>query len=228
MKKYVIGGIAGFLLATTLSAHAEEITSLIGKTIQGSFPFQIEGKTLATPAIVVDGTSYLPVRALGEATGYDVSFDADLGISLKKKEAQPPSPTPSPTSTPTPTPSPSATPEPQVPGDPSSGYQAIKTVILSLDDEKTQKSTGEFGLIQVDGARYVSLTTLSSFYTVSWGDPMLQLSYGGQLVGSFATNSHYSKGTGSFIYDGTVYINLSLLKLKGSVNGDTLVLTDDI
>ncbi|MBA2936847.1 hypothetical protein HZF08_00845 [Paenibacillus sp. CGMCC 1.16610] len=224
MKKYIIGGIAGFLLATTLSAHAEEVTSLIGKTIQGAFPFQIEGKTLATPAIVVDGTSYLPVRAFGEATGYDVSFDADLGISLKKKEVQPALPTP----TPSPTPSPSATPEPQVPGDPSSGYQAIKTVILSLEDEKSQKSTGEFGLIQVDGARYVSLSTLSSFYTISWGDPMLQLSYNGQLVGSFATNSQYSKGTGSFTYDGTVYVNLSLLKLKGTVNGDTLVLTDDI
>lgn len=216
----MIGGIAGFLLATTLSAHAEEITSLIGKTIQGAFPFQIEGKTLATPAIVVDGTSYLPVRALGEATGYDVSFDADLGISLKKKEVQP---TP-----PSPTPSPSATPEPQASGNPSSGYQAIKTVILSLDDEKAQKSTGEFGLIQVDGTRYVSLSTLSSFYTISWGEPMLQLNYAGQLVGSFATHSQYSKGTGSFTYDGTVYINISLLKLKGTVNGDTLVLTDDI
>lgn len=222
MKKYIIGGIAGFLLATTLSAQAEEITSLIGKTIQGAFPFQIEGKTLATPAIVVDGTSYLPVRALGEATGYEVSFDADLGISLKKKEVQPPLPSP------TPTPSPSATPEPQDSSDRSSGYQAIKTVILSLTDEKAKKSTGEFGLIQVDGTSYASLSTLSSFYTISWGDPMLQVSLNGELIGLFASKSQYSKGTGSFTYDGTVYINLSILKLKGIINGDTLVLTDDI
>lgn len=219
MKKYIIGGIAGFFLATTLSAHAEELTSLIGKTIQGAFPFQIEGKTIGTPAIVVDGTSYLPVRAFGEATGYDVSFDADLGISLKKKEEKPPLPSP--------TPSPSSTPG-AVEGDPKSGYQAIKSVIFSQDDEKTKKSTGDFGLIQVDGAQYVSLSTVSSFYTVSWGEPMVQLSLDGQLVTLVATNSQYSKGTGAFTYDGTIYINLSMLKLKGSVKGDTLILMEDI
>ncbi|MDD9267160.1 hypothetical protein ACFPES_09015 [Paenibacillus sp. GCM10023248] len=220
MKKYIIGGLAGFLIATTVSAHAEEVTNLIGRTIQGAFPFQIEGKTLATPAIVVDGTSYLPVRALGEATGYEVSFDADMGISLKKKETQP--------MVPTPTPSPSATPKPQASNDPGSGFQTITTAILSLNEEKAKKSTGEFGLIQVDGAQYVSLTTLSSFYTISWGEPMVQVSLDGELIGLFASKSQYSQGTGSFTYDGTVYVNLAMLKLKGIVNGKTLVLTDDI
>ncbi|OPH57826.1 hypothetical protein BC351_04840 [Paenibacillus ferrarius] len=222
MKKYILGGITGFLVATTLSAHAEEITSLIGKTIQGAFPFQIEGKTLGTPAIVVDGTSYLPVRAFGEATGYEVSFNADLGISLKKKEEQPPLPSPSPT------PSPSATPGPSAVGDPSRGYQAIKSVSFSLKDEKTKKSTGDFGLIQVDGAQYVSLSTVSSFYTISWNEPLVQLSLNGQLVTLITTNNQYSKGTGAFTYDGTIYINLSMLNLKGIVKEGALALSEDI
>ncbi|MFC5452882.1 hypothetical protein [Paenibacillus aestuarii] len=222
MKKYIIGGVAGFLMATTLSAHAEEVTSMIGKMIQGAFPIQIEGKSLNNPAIVVDGTSYLPVRAFGEATGYEVSFDADLGISLKKKAELPvvPSPTPSPT--------PSATPAPPVAGDLKGGFQSLKSVTLNLQDEKSQKSTGDFSMIQVDGAQYVSLSTLSSFYTISWGDPMVQLSLNGQLVGLFAANSQYSKGTGSFTYEGTTYVNLALLKLRGIVSGDSLVLTDDL
>ncbi|MEC0229912.1 hypothetical protein [Paenibacillus alba] len=224
MKKYILGGITGFLVATTLSAHAEEITSMIGKTIQGAFPFQIEGKTLGTPAIVVDGTSYLPVRAFGEATGYEVSFNADLGISLKKKEEQPSLPSPSPS----PTPSPSATPEPPAVGDPSRGYQAIKSVSFSLKDEKTKKSTGDFGLIQVDGAQYVSLSTVSSFYTVSWNEPLVQLSLNGQLVTLITTNNQYSKGTGAFTYDGTIYVNLTMLNLKGAVKEGMLVLTEDL
>jgi len=209
-------------MATTLSAHAEEVTSLIGKTIQGAFPIQLEGKTLNNPAIVVDGTSYLPVRAFGEATGYEVSFDADLGISLKKKADVPSQPTPPPT------PAPSTTPAPPAAGDLKGGYQAIKSAILSLQDEKAQKSTGNFSMIQVDGAQYVSLSTLGGFYTISWGDPMVQLSLNGQLAGLFAANSQYSKGTGSFTYDGTIYVNLANLKLKGTLNGDSLVLTDNL
>ncbi|MEW9700436.1 hypothetical protein [Paenibacillus sp. SI8] len=217
MKKYVIGGIAGFLMATALSAHAAEITTIVGKTIQGVFPFRIEGKTLDTPAIVVDGTSYLPIRAFGEATGYDASFDADLGVSLKKKVEL--------TSKPAPTPTPQ--PEPQVIGDPSAGHQAITSVLLSRDDEKTKKSTGHFDFIQVDGSQYVSLATLGGFYTVSWSEPMVELKLDGKLVTLFPTGTEYSKGTSAFTYGGTVYVNLSLLGLKGIVNGENLVLTED-
>lgn len=86
MRKYLIGMIVGIALTISATTYADDITSLIGKTVQGVFPVKVNGDILAKTAIVIDGTSYLPVRAIGDAIGYDVSFNADLGIELKQKE----------------------------------------------------------------------------------------------------------------------------------------------
>lgn len=86
MRKYLIGILIGAALMFSASAYAADITSLIGKTVQGVFPVKVNGGLLPKTAIVIDGTSYLPVRSIGDAIGYDVSFNADLGIELKKKE----------------------------------------------------------------------------------------------------------------------------------------------
>lgn len=92
MRKYIIGAVFGIVLTVSTSVLAEEIQSLIGRPIEGQFPVTLNDKPLEKNAIVVDGSSYLPVRAVGEALNLDVGFDADLGISLKAKPV--PSPTP--------------------------------------------------------------------------------------------------------------------------------------
>ncbi len=86
MRKYIIGAIVGFCLAFTVSANAEEVKNLIGMKIEGTFPVKVNGDRIEKDAIVVDGSSYLPVRAFGDSVGYDVKFDTDLGIELIKKE----------------------------------------------------------------------------------------------------------------------------------------------
>lgn len=96
MRKYLIGWIVGVCMAFSVSAYAEEIETLIGKTIQGEFPVTVNGQPMGKKSIVVDGSSYLPVRAIGEATGYTVGFDADLGISLTKDGGTVAEPTPTP------------------------------------------------------------------------------------------------------------------------------------
>ncbi|MDF2652496.1 MAG: hypothetical protein K0Q73_8301 [Paenibacillus sp.] len=76
----------GIAITAAGSAYADEIVeSIIGKTVQGQFPVKISGKQIEAQAAVVDGTSYLPVRAVGEALNMDVSFDSSLGIELKAK-----------------------------------------------------------------------------------------------------------------------------------------------
>lgn len=89
MKKLVVGILIGFVLAFTASAYADQIESLVGRTIEGEFPVTINGERLEKKAIVIDGTSYLPVRAIAEAVYQNVYFDADLGIALTKKEEEP-------------------------------------------------------------------------------------------------------------------------------------------
>jgi hypothetical protein len=85
MRKYIIGALFGFVLTFSLSVHADDIKSLVGKAVQGTFPVTIKGKALEKQAIVIDGIGYIPVRTMGDALGLDVTFNADLGISLNKK-----------------------------------------------------------------------------------------------------------------------------------------------
>lgn len=86
MRKYIIGMILGVSLATAGSVYGAEITTLIGKPIEGEIPVKVAGVTIEKKAIFVDGTSYLPVRAIGDAIGMDVKYDAELGVELTPKE----------------------------------------------------------------------------------------------------------------------------------------------
>jgi hypothetical protein len=75
VKKYLIGGAVGVLLATTASVYADDLVpNLIGKSVEGTFKVKLNGNTVSKDAIVVDGSSYLPVRAAGEALGLNVDF----------------------------------------------------------------------------------------------------------------------------------------------------------
>lgn len=106
MKKYIIGTIFGFVLATAVGANAQGVTKVIGEVIDGAFSVKVNGVELTDQAIVVQGTSYLPVRAFGDATGYDIKFNPELGIELTKKSDSPTTPIETPVVTPTPTPTP--------------------------------------------------------------------------------------------------------------------------
>ncbi|WNS44219.1 hypothetical protein [Paenibacillus sp. MMS20-IR301] len=83
MKKIAAGLVAGaLLLAGTQVLGAS--SSLVGKAIQAEFTVNVYGKKLADPAIVIDGKSYAPVRAIGEIAGFKVSVDGKT-ISLDEK-----------------------------------------------------------------------------------------------------------------------------------------------
>lgn len=86
MRKYIIGMVVGVALATAGSVYGAEITTLIGKQIEGEIPVKVDGVTIEKKAIFVDGTSYLPVRAIGDALNMEVKYDADLGVELTPKE----------------------------------------------------------------------------------------------------------------------------------------------
>jgi hypothetical protein len=85
MKKMMVGLIIGIGLTLGASAYADEIASLIGKKVDGSFPLIINDKRADKDVLVIDGTSYMPVRSAATLFGYDVSFNADLMVILTKK-----------------------------------------------------------------------------------------------------------------------------------------------
>lgn len=85
MKKFVSGLLVGFLLALPAFAAAEQF-SMVGKKVQVEYPVFIDGEQLPVNAIAIDGTSYAPLRVVGEAIGYDVSFKNKKVIFESKAE----------------------------------------------------------------------------------------------------------------------------------------------
>ncbi|KRE33297.1 hypothetical protein [Paenibacillus sp. Soil724D2] len=85
MKKYLVGAVFGFCLSLGVGASAE-VVSMVGKVVDGAFPVTVNGSKVEASAIVIEGTSYLPVRAMGDALNMNVSFDPNMGVELKQKE----------------------------------------------------------------------------------------------------------------------------------------------
>lgn len=142
MKKYLIGAIFGILLSFSVSVYAEEVTSLIGRAIEGQFPVKVDGTQLEKQAIVIDGTSYLPVRAIGDALNMEVGFNADLGITLKSKPKPVSEVKATVTQTQTPTPRPTPYPKTDnaelmnVYNELSSAYVVLQTMKRGLESDQ--------------------------------------------------------------------------------------------
>lgn len=84
MKKILLGIIIGFALSLPIPFASAEVASLIGKTIEGSYPIEVDGKRAEKDVIVVEGTSYAPVRVIGELFNADVAF-IDSTVIIKSK-----------------------------------------------------------------------------------------------------------------------------------------------
>jgi hypothetical protein len=88
MKKFLLGLLVGMGLMLTGAVYADDINtdvqSLIGQTVQGTFPVQVNGTQIQN-AIVVNNTSYLPARMIAEIFNSDVSF-IDNQVIVKAKD----------------------------------------------------------------------------------------------------------------------------------------------
>jgi len=74
MRKVIVSFVAGILVAIGTSAAYAEVTSMIGKRVDGQFPLKIGGELSEIPAITIEGVSYIPLRAAGELFGAQVSW----------------------------------------------------------------------------------------------------------------------------------------------------------
>lgn len=83
MRRYLIGTIFGFVLATAVGANAQEANKLIDSIVQAVVPVTVEGTSVGE-GIIVNDTTYLPVREFGEAVGYTVTFTEDREVVMTK------------------------------------------------------------------------------------------------------------------------------------------------
>lgn len=73
MKKFVLGVMCGAFLFGGTSVLADSV-SLVGKKIEKEILVYFNGEPLAAKAIVVEGTSYLPLRTIGNTLGADIKY----------------------------------------------------------------------------------------------------------------------------------------------------------
>lgn len=73
MRKYVIGFVVGLLLSVGTTALADGVGN-VGKRIEVEVPVVLNGEELPVKAVAFEGTSYLPVRAVGESLGLEVEY----------------------------------------------------------------------------------------------------------------------------------------------------------
>jgi hypothetical protein len=73
MRRYFIGALVGFLIASAFPAYGA-VSSVIGKKITSEYRVVVDGKILPKKSIFVDGTNYIPARAFAETFGYDIDF----------------------------------------------------------------------------------------------------------------------------------------------------------
>lgn len=88
MRQYVIGALVGAALTLSFNATAA-VESLIGKQIQGEAPVVLNDQPLDTTGAILDGTTYVPVRAISEALGLDVDFKDGTVVLDKENEEAP-------------------------------------------------------------------------------------------------------------------------------------------
>ncbi|RXZ83368.1 hypothetical protein EBB07_06020 [Paenibacillaceae bacterium] len=87
MKKFVVGVICGAVVSLGISVSAAEIkNSFVGKKVQSEMTVSVNGKLVSGTAIVIDGASYLPVRAFTNAVGGKVESIKDGRISVVTKD----------------------------------------------------------------------------------------------------------------------------------------------
>ena len=149
IKSMVSGIVIGAVLAggiTFAAARTEQLEayySNIKICINGTEIQPKDAKGNIVEPFIVDGTTYLPVRAVGESLGKYVSWDGATNTVYITDEAQPtPTPTPTETPTATPIPTPSATPKPTEKPTPTE-YTYTTKQILNISGYKEDAIKGE-------------------------------------------------------------------------------------
>lgn len=74
MKRNLLIGTVALLVFTCASVAYGASASLVGAKVSGLFSVEVDGKKISD-AIVVNGSTYVPVRSLTEAVGLDLSVE---------------------------------------------------------------------------------------------------------------------------------------------------------
>lgn len=197
MKKIFLGMIIGFIISFATSTYASFI---IGKVVDGTFPLKINGKQAGKDVIVIEGTSYLPVRVAGELFGYRVDWvnnevvlynnttndpEADRISSIIENAKE---------------------------------YQVVSNVpgFEKIDTRDPYK------LFEIDGQIYINPRLFGGY--AYWENPYMIFKFPNQEPIKIKVNDRYSKNVDAFTADGRAYIKPSAIGFKATLQDNKIVI----
>lgn len=86
MKKFIAGVAVGALIFGAVPVFADSIKSLVGVKVTGVYTVEQDGKKIADGA-VLNGSAYVPVRAIANATGTSLTVEGKKITLESQKES---------------------------------------------------------------------------------------------------------------------------------------------
>lgn len=211
MKKVLLGFVLGLVLAVTVQGFANSVDMFTAQ--KATFDILVNGNELDTtdkPAVVIDGSTYLPLKKTGEALGVDVNWNAkNRRVEIGKMETVSDvliEPTKTPVAT----------------SSPAKGISAgeIKRIDKYVKSDVLEINCPYLGIAALDDKNeyYLELVALGAYVKIENFDYSIALPDKEPLlvVDDFKETEH------SRSYIGRFYIKLSSLGLKARIEGDTV------
>jgi hypothetical protein len=206
MKRLALVLAIALVLIVGGVAYADS-SSLVGQAVQGTFPVMVNGTQLAQQAIVINGVSYLPTRAVRQALGATVSFTgteidvATEGASQTSETVHAPAEDTGQTTT-------------SAPG-------TITHLEVQFDGINSGVDpSNSYMAMNVNGQWYIALSAFGQF--AAWNGQQATVSIPGHNTVTIPKNQVYQAGVDGFQSVGIIFVNTSSLGFTTTLNGSTL------
>lgn len=200
MKKYIAGFIAGVFATVGITAFADEVRSFIAE--KATFEVYVAGEKFESekPPVVIEGSTYLPLKATGEALGVDVTWnEKERRVEIGEMENQIVAPEPVQTNT-----------------NRESFGANIQTYRYRSDIIETD-SRVQYALVVYRGEQYVDLKALASIVKRDGEKYYVQAPEREAVL--VKTGMDTTKD--AYFYMGSTFVKLSALGLKARIEGGT-------
>ena len=87
MKKFIVGLICGTILSTIIVSSASGIWENID-VLRNDITVYVDGQEITEDNFVYNDTTYLPMRAIGEALGKDVQYNENTNTAVIKDKGE--------------------------------------------------------------------------------------------------------------------------------------------
>lgn len=213
MRKYIIGLTLGIVLTLGFSVGAD---SLIGKTVQTTLPLVIEGERAEQDVIVIEGSSYVPLKFAGEIFSYDTSYNSEnkevhmqkkinkdntdiVNINDEKEKNM---------------------------GIDNNLNITMKSSIMLSKKLNRENNESEFDYFVIDENIYVAASFFSNFATWDSKLQIVTITLPDDNPINLLANKEYFKDIDSFIHQGRIFIKLSALGLKADIQENIIEIKD--